>query len=523
MPLAFIIFNKQKIKREKLTIWLLVYFLIATYFFTLYMYINLIKMKYLITFICILLMYGTTSSQEKFSLDDCILYALENKMELKREYLNVKSAKLNMQASSKLKNPDLRAGLNTFWNYGRTVDPTTNNFVNSTLFVNNYSIRSTALLWNHGRLKNSVKREKLSKRAADYQYKQLEMDITFHVVRNFLNVLFTEETIKQAEAQMKMTEQQLSNVNMLITKGVRPESDRLNIVSQIVESEQRLVIAENDLQVALLNLKQSMNIHPSEDLIINRSTEMILTMDPDTIEFQSAYAIAKNNTPALYAGKLNIKSAEENIKIAKASLYPTLSASASLNTVYSNQGTEVVGFNSQEYDQNVILNSTDPVYNFQDTPVSIATEALSPILRRTNYRSQLDQNLSFGLEIGLSIPIYDKGFVKNGISRAKLECEDLKYQQQQRFDQLKIELEQLLLEAKSAKKRTQVSEKRLKAQSEVFDNITKRMELGSSSTFEWEIQRTNFQNVELAALAEKYNYIFAVRNLEFYLGKILQM
>ena len=90
------------------------------------------------------------------------------------------------------------------------------------------------------------------------------------------------------------------------------------------------------------------------------------------------------------------------------------------------------------------------------------------------------------------------------------------------IDNIKATLQQSLADAKAAKKQYEASEKSLAAQKASLDNVTKRLEIGAANSFEWETQQTQLENLELQRLINKYDYLFKVKVLEFYLGKQLK-
>lgn len=151
------------------------------------------------------------------------------------------------------------------------------------------------------------------------------------------------------------------------------------------------------------------------------------------------------------------------------------------------------------------------------------TEVQNPLFASPNFRSQLDQFLSYGFGLGLSIPIYNNGQNKGNVQRATLNVENQQLAKEQLIENFKQSAMQSLTDARAAKRKLAATEKSLAAQQLAFDNVTKRLELGASSSFEWETQRTQLENIELSRLNDKYDYLFKVKVLEFYLGKPIKL
>ena len=97
------------------------------------------------------------------------------------------------------------------------------------------------------------------------------------------------------------------------------------------------------------------------------------------------------------------------------------------------------------------------------------------------------------------------------------------YNYDQNLETLKITVQQAIADARAGKKKLEASEKSLEAQKLAFENTTKRLEIGAANTFEWESQKTQMENAEVQKLIDKYDYLFKVKILEFYLGKKLKL
>ena len=233
--------------------------------------------------------------------------------------------------------------------------------------------------------------------------------------------------------------------------------------------------------------------------------------------------MAQKNRPDLVATELRQQSAEVGIDIAKAAFYPTLSLSGSLGSTYSNRGQIVDFFETQTVNQTVNITSTNPALPINNIPVTISSQAEVPILKDQGYTNQLNGNLSYGLGLNLSVPIYNRGTTKSNVERAELNSLNNRLSRDQLLQGLKTTVQQSIADARAAKKRLEASGKTVQAQKLAFENTSRRLELGAANSFEWETQKTNLENAEINALIDKYNYLFSIKTLEFYLGKPLKL
>jgi len=480
-------------------------------------------MKYISTFLVFIGILPAILSQNAWTLEKCITHAMDNSRTIQQSNLGVQLAEIDLKQSKEARNPSINGNTSAYWNFGRTIDPTTNEFITQTFFSNNFGLNTGVLLWNKSRLRNSIKQSKTDLDASKNDIEQIKRNTALLVASNFLNVLFAKENISISEKQLTLNQQQLDQVNKLISAGASPASERLNLEAQIAQSEQGLINSKNNLDIAILNLKQSLVLDPDYELEIEVPSEIATETDPDLISFEEAYALAKKNRPDITATELRMESAEMGVEIAKSALYPSLSMSGSLGTNYSNRGRTFVGLEPRTVSQSVIVNSNDPSLPLTNVPITLSSETVDAVFKDQNYTGQIDENLSYGFGFVLNIPIYNNGFAKANIERAKINAISSQLDRDQLLETLKITVQQSIADARAAKKRLEASNKSVEAQKLAFDNTSKRLKIGAANTFEWEAQKTNLENAEVTALIDKYNYIFTLKTLEFYLGKPLKI
>jgi len=63
----------------------------------------------------------------------------------------------------------------------------------------------------------------------------------------------------------------------------------------------------------------------------------------------------------------------------------------------------------------------------------------------------------------------------------------------------------------------------LASQKAAFENAQKRFKLGAINNFDYITSRNLIDNAEINALISKYDYIFKLKVLEFYMGKAITL
>jgi len=464
-------------------------------------------------FVFILASLVPLNAQEVYSLEKCVKIALQKSLALQQSDLTIQDSELSYNQARSNRKPNLNASNGFNINFGRSIDPTTNTFITERVSSNNLQLNSNILIYNGGRLNTLIKQSELNYDAASLDKQQAEADIALQVATAYLNSLFAKENISVAKNQLKQSEEQLNFINKLIKAGARPANESLDILAQISINEQSIALAQNSLEIALLQLKQLMTLPPNEVIELVTPDNLEGKVDPDLLSFEEAYELTLRTQPSVKASETREKSAAYNIDIAKSGQYPTLSAGVNLGTPYSSKGVRRIG--SQFLNQTISgeANGVPIVLDFQQEV---------PAFESATFFQQLGDNLYGGVGFFLSIPIYSQGTNKNNIQRAKLGLKSSEIATLQLKENIQILIQQVLLDARAAKRSMAATEKTLEARKAAFENAQKKFENGALNAFDLTTSQSLYDDAATNALIEKYNYLFRIIILEFYTGKSLK-
>jgi outer membrane protein len=450
-------------------------------------------------------------SQQNWSLEVCIQKAWQNNLNLKTGEINTKNADVNIKLASHARYPNLNVGNDVYWNFGRTIDPTSNAFTTSTFFRNGINLNTSATLFNGFALKNTLTQSKIDKSAVEEDLLQLKNDIALEVASFYLNALFAKENIAIAQANLDLTNVSLTRTKTLVQSGARPANDILDIEAQKSTDEQNVIVAQNNYSVAIMQLKQSMNT--MEDFDVSAPSNIELVTNPKLITLDELYSSALKTQHSIIADEQRVKSADLDIKIAKGQRYPTLVIGGSLGSNYSNQYQRIIGSKEEVINQEIIFN---------EVRTSIGFPSTVPITEKAPYFYQIDKNLSYGAGLSLNIPILNNYRTSGNIERAKLNKESANIKYENTKLALKLTVQKALTDAIAAQAKYEAAEKTLSAQQAAYDNTVKRYEIGAINTFDLNTAKTRLDNAKNNLLLAKYDNIFRNKILDFYLGKTLK-
>lgn len=214
-------------------------------------------------FLTILLNIGIFSSvfsQKKWTLNSCINYAIENNFQIKNQILSNKISDNNLLQSKLDLLPNLNAGVNENFVFGRSIDPYTNDFSSENYNSANFQISSSLTLFDGLQKINSIKKSKLTKQQGEYNLQLTKKNITITIVSAYLNVLYANDLLKVARQQRKITEEQLDQITKKVEAGKLSMQNQYDGEAQLANEELNIVSAESQLSSAKLILAQLLEI-----------------------------------------------------------------------------------------------------------------------------------------------------------------------------------------------------------------------------------------------------------------------
>jgi outer membrane protein len=461
-----------------------------------------------------------TLAQETWDLRRCITYALDNNLTIMQAKANVKTTLLAEQQAKTSRLPNVSASVNAGEQFGRTIDPTTNQFNNTGIAFNSMSLNAGVNVFNGGLVHHSIKQAGWNLRAAEADASQSGNTLALQVASAYLNILLNEERLNNAKRRVEQSQAQLNNTLKLIEAGSLPPAEKFVLQARIAADEQAQVISQNDVDLSYLNLKQLLQLEPDFDLRIERPAVVIpVDANPDGYTLPVVYDVAINNQPNIRAADYRIKSSEEGIAIAKSAYYPTLSIFANLSSNYSS------GF--LDYDNGTAIGeptlSRPETINVNGQDLTFRTYRQEFDFPRIPYFTQLDRNFGQGFGVNLNIPIYQNGRTRLSVERAKLGVLNSQLQSTQAKQQLKNDIQTAIANARSAKLQLDAAEKTFAANQIAYQNVEKRRTLGAVNTLEFTTAKTNLDTAENDVTLARYNYLFRLKILDFYQGKELSL
>lgn len=480
----------------------------------------MLKKIYATTVLALICNWAFAQQQEVWTLEDAVSYALENNLTVQQAQLDMKQSEVDLYQAKMQRLPTLNANGQAGYNWGRSIDPTTNDFVNTEIKFASASLSANLTLFDGFAIQNSIKQSEVNTLAGREYVNSVRNNITLNVANQYLAVLFAKEQIKIAESQMETTSEQLERTKRLVNAGVVPASNQLEFEAQLAGNNRDLIQARNNLAIAKLNLKQLLQLPSSVEMEIEDPTLEIESLDVLEQTPQEIYSNAEQVLPQVRNADLQVESAEYAAKIARGGYYPTLSLGASLRSNYSSLGesrfllgdpvpvTDTVGYLASNRDELVVVERLN---------VPRTTESGIGVWQ------QFDENFSQSAFVNLSIPVFNGFRNKVNVQRATINRDRAQLQATQTRQELRQNIETAFTDVVTAAESYQASRQQVESLEEAFRATEKQYNVGSLNFVDFQLATNNLFRARSELIRAKFEYVFKKKILEFYQGQPMSL
>jgi outer membrane protein len=445
-------------------------------------------------FALLFLVTSTLSAQDvrTISLQEAIEIALENNFQLKQAENNLTLSNESIKSEYADFAPTITSSLNGSRSTGqqfiadRLTEPGHNPIVDVTTQSFSGRLSANLTIFDGFNNINSLRASEQSKLSSEESLQRAKEQVIFNAASRYLQVLLDGQLLEIAQENLENSQQQLEQVTAQVEVGSRPSVDLYNQEAQVAADELSVTQQENSLKFSKLLLVRQLQIDPlgEYDFVVPETQTEVSEAGNMNYSLSELIDQAILNRSDLKSEVADIRILEYQLQIAKGSLYPSISASASLSSRYSDQyslpGEGNIGFNDQFFDQQI--------------------------------------NRSLGLSV--DIPIFQNWNRMYNIQSSKIQLKNAELS----FDNSKLQVIQEVTQAyndyTSYIKQLQASEKSRRASERAFETQQERYNVGSSTLIELSQAQASYVEAQSNYTQAMYNLIFQEKLLDYYLGKL---
>jgi outer membrane protein len=385
------------------------------------------------------------AAQNDWTMQQCMQYAVEHNHEVKQAELkldNYKAQKTNAIGSFL---PYVDASIGAQYNFGRAIDPETNGYTDVSTFYNGYQLSASLPVFDGFSRLHALKAAKASELMGKSTLRKQQDQTALSVLQAFANVAYYDGLVKMADEKVEETTLLLKQTRLFEEVGRKSAADVAQVESQEAEAHYELTRQQNLYASALLELKKAMALPLSEELRLAKGKSF--GKDNSGVELGMAEANSSLSTlhPELQTAQYQVQASKHEWRQARASLFPSLSLSAGLNTTYYK---------------------------------TLHSETAA------SFRNQLKNNMGEFVGATVSIPLFNRLQTITNIRKAKNNYRIA----QEALEQKQLELEKLSREAwqdwQGYLKQTVQMEKKVEADSIAYQLTKRQFEEGLSTAID---------------------------------------
>lgn len=424
---------------------------------------------------------------EKWTLEDCIRYAIENNISLKKSQLQKQTATETLKQSRAQLLPSFSASTNQGvgyrpWTNAGSITVTNGQVdtkVEKTYYNGSYSVSGQWTVWNGNQNHNQVKLNRVSEEQAALAVEETANTIQEKIAQLYVQILYQTEAIAVSKQSLETSRKNEERGQQMLEVGKMSKADVAQLTAQRATDEYTIVEGEAQLAKYKLQLKQLLELTTEEfDVAVPE------TSDSQALEeipaLNSVYEAALLQRPEIKSAELALKSGDLQLKIAKAGWLPTLSMTGGVTTSTNSL--------------------TDNTWGDQ---------------MKTNFNSQLGAQLS--------IPLYDQRKARTAVNKARISQLEAQLALVEKQKKVYSDIEGYWLDAQSNQQKFRSALLSVESEQASYDLLSEQFQLGLKNIVELMTGKDKLLKAQQNRLQSKYTTILNQQMLKFYKGEEMKI
>ena len=412
----------------------------------------------------------SAGAQQQWTLQDCIDYAMQHNIAMRKAVLSEQVATETRRQSQAALFPSLTA--RTSQNVGYT--PWTTG-PKTTSYNGSYGLSADWTLWNGNQNRNQVKLNKLAEKEAEADRERTSLSLQEQIAQLYVQLLYTNEAVNVSRENLETSKKNEERGLQMQEVGKMSQADVAQLTAQRASDEYSLVEMESNLQSFKQQMKQLLQMvgdQPFDVATPVAPDEQALAPIPALAD---VYALALQARPELRKAELAVKESDVQLSIAKAGHMPTVSLTGSAAT----------GTNSGNSD---------------------------------GWGQQMKNNVDLSAGLGVSVPLFDNRRTRTNINKAKIQQSQARVEQEKARDDMYLTLEEYWLDAQTNQQKFRAAQLAVDSEQQSYDLLAEQFRLGLKNIVELMTGKVRLLQAQQNKLQSKYLSILSLQMLHFYQG-----
>lgn len=435
------------------------------------------------TILYALILCCTSASAETWTLNDCILHALHNNIQIQQKRITEQTGESTLKQNKSSLWPSLSFSTSHGFTYRplqddqtiRTVEGIVTTSSNNVTQSSTYGVSMNWTIWNGGISHKNVESQKIQNQMSALDTETAELTIQEQIARLYIQIMYCKEALKVNESLAATAQKQYERGQQMLLNGQMAKADLIRLEAQLANAKYDVVNMQTTVNDNKRQLKSLLELDINTDFDISGTIpedEDVMSQIPSA---QSVYSEALAIRPEIRSAELGIKSADMQLNIARRGYYPTVSMSASISNSHNSASMQDVGI-------------------------------------------QLKQNFNMGASLNVSVPLWDMRRTKTNIEKARYAQSTSQLNLQDQKNKLSSTIEQYWLTATSNQQKFAAAQTEVRAQEASYELVNEQFQNGLKNVVDLLQSRDNILSAEQTKLVTKYTTLLNRELLLFYAG-----
>jgi outer membrane protein len=439
--------------------------------------------KLLFTSLLIFLPFLAYSQERTLTLQEAINIALENNFQLKQAENNRGLANTRVRSAQADFLPNLNASVSGSRTVGRQFVEEDASFDDRTTYGLSGGFSTNVTVFAGFRNIANLRRAEADRASEELAFERLKENIMFETASRYLQVVLNEELLNISKATLDASKSQLEQVRAQVEVGSRPTVDLYNQEATVANDELAVIQRENAFEVSKAQLIRIMQDDRISEVITSMPSTDELSLMPVDLNLNELISAALETRSDYRAQEFDIESNKQNYRISRAQYLPTVTASAGINSRYSDQ------------------------ISFMGDRVSFGDQFF-------------DQNISRNLGFNIQIPIFTRWNTRTNVEASYVQLRNSELQLDNVRFQITEEVRQAYSDYQSIAKELESTQKALIAAERAYETEQQRYEVGSTTLIELNLANAAYVQAQSNRIQAIYNFVFQEQLLDYFIGQL---
>lgn len=422
---------------------------------------------------------ASTATSGKWTLKDCIDYAVENNIKVNTGKLSVLSSAEDVKEADAQLFPSLSFSTTHQGGYQPFADSGDSN-ADKGSYSGDYGLNASWTVWNGNKNRNNVKLQKVTEKQTQLSLDEEINSIQEEIVKLYVQILYIREAVDVNAQILEISKQNAARGKDMYDVGSISKADLSQLDAQVATDEYNLVNTKGQLEEYKLQMKDLLRLDYDADFDVAvpaSGDEQALYLPPSA---SSVIESALANRPEIRNALLGIESSNISIDIAKAGKMPTVSLSGGIGT-----------------------NTMTGTGN--------------------GWGTQMKNNFNGSVGVTLSVPIFDNRSTKTAVNKAKINLQQSELESTDAKNALALTIQGYWINATTNQQRFKSAKASVESAEDSYELLSEQFRLGLKNIVELTNAKSVLLNAQQSRLESKYTAILYLQLLKFYNGEEMNL